>query len=99
VPSETLSNSGCLPVSLVWLSNWLAISSGTAQGEAGKGSVLREVAVPSLLFVIAISEEAPGGCDRLDGPAQAFGDDQVIDERGRVLAKHRFATDTAGSPT
>jgi hypothetical protein len=56
--------------------NWLAVSSGTAQGEAGKGSVLLEVAVPSLLFFIAISEEAPGGCDRLDGPAQAFGDDR-----------------------
>jgi transposase len=24
---------------------------------------------------------------------------EVIDERGRVLAKHRLATDTAGSPT
>jgi hypothetical protein len=98
VPGETLSNSGCLPVSLVWLS-WLAVSSGTAQGEAGKGSVLLEVAVPSLLFVIAISEEAPGGCDRLDGPHKRSATIEVIDERGRVLAKHRFATDTAGSPT
>ena len=36
---------------------WHAVSSGTAQGEAGKGFVLLEVAVPSLLDITAMEEE------------------------------------------
>ena|ERR687898_209949 len=48
VSGETLSNSGCPPVVGVALI-WLAASPGAARGEAGKGSVLLEVAVPSLL--------------------------------------------------
>ena len=48
VSGETLSFSGCPPVVGVALI-WLAASPGAARGEAGKGSVLLEVAVPSLL--------------------------------------------------
>jgi hypothetical protein len=39
-----------LPTGVIGVAlSWLAVSSGAAQGEAGKGFVLLEVAVPSLL--------------------------------------------------
>jgi hypothetical protein len=63
-----------LPTGVIGVAlSWPAVSPGTAQGEAGKGFVLLEVAVPSLLTTP--SGSAKGGADERDhrdGPAQAL---------------------------
>src|SRR5215472_11815652 len=83
VPGETLSFSGCPPVVGVALI-WLAFSPGTVRGEAQKGFVLLEVAVPSLLSAFAFRPgEVAHGRDHRDGPAQAVGDDRGDRRPGR----------------
>jgi hypothetical protein len=63
-----------LPTGVIGVAlSWHALSSGAARGEAGKGFVLLEVAVPSSLN-ITLSAGGIDGCDHRDGPAQAIGD-------------------------
>ncbi len=51
------------------------VSSGAVRGVAGKGSVLLEVAVPSLLIIPMDKQEGTGGSHYWNGSAQAIGHD------------------------
>ena len=71
-------------------------SSGTAQGEAGKGFALLEVAVPSLLTITVQGEEEPMGVIIGVDPHKCSATIEVVDERGMELSRGRFGTDEAG---
>jgi hypothetical protein len=59
-----------------WCGSLMAcVSSGAVRGVAGKGSVLLEVAVPSLLIIPMDKQEGTGGSHHWNGPAQAIGHD------------------------
>jgi hypothetical protein len=48
-----------LPTGVIGVAlSWPAVSASTARGEAGKGFVLLEVAVPSLLSAVPLRQEA-----------------------------------------
>ena len=86
-----------LPTGVIGVAlSWPAVSSGTARGEAGKGFVLLEVAVPSLLFNLSGQlKEAPMiviiGMD----PHKRSATIEVINERAPVLAVGKYGTDKA----
>src|SRR5207302_11360220 len=66
-----------LPAGVIGVAlSWLAVLSGTVRGEAGKGFVLLEVALPSLLIYRCDGKEDADECDHRNGPAQALGDDR-----------------------
>src|SRR6266498_4515273 len=72
-----------LPTGVIGVAlSWPAVSPGTARGEAGKGFVLLEVAVPSLLTTHRVP--ARGGADdgdhRMD-PHKRSATIEVVDER------------------
>ena len=75
--------------------SWPAVSSGTAQGEAG-GFALLEVAVPSLLTITVQDEEEPMGVIIGMDPHKRSATIEVVDERGTALSRGRFGTDEAG---
>jgi len=59
-----------------WCGSLMAcVSSGAVRGVAGKGSVLLEVAVPSLLITPMGKHEGPCGSHYWNGSAQAIGHD------------------------
>ena len=59
-----------------WCGSLMAcVSSGAVRGVAEKGSVLLEVAVPSLLIIPMDKQEGTGGSHHWNGPAQAIGHD------------------------
>jgi len=72
-PADALSLR--LPTGVIGVAlTWHAISPGTVRGEAQKGFVLLEVAVPSLLTTIEFSmEEKQMGAALLKGPQAALG--------------------------
>ena len=87
-----------LPTGVIGVAlSWHAISPGTVRGEAQKGFVLLEVAVPSLLTTIEFSMEEKQmnmiiGMD----PHKRSATIEVIDERGQIHAVGRYGTDKAG---
>ena len=87
-----------LPAGVIGVAlNWHAASSGTARGEARKGFVLLEVAVPSLLNIAAMEKEEPMGVIIGMDPHKRSATIEVIDDvRGAVLAAGRFGTDKVG---
>src|ERR671911_2019481 len=84
---------GVIGVALIWL----AVSLGTARGEAGKGFVLLEVAVPSLLTTHRFSKRRRrmGVIIGMD-PHKRSATIEVLDDRARVLAVGRYGTDKPG---
>lgn len=68
--------------------NWLAAWPETARGEAGRGFVLFEVAVPSLLSITAmVRRYRVGVIIGMDPHKRSATIEVVDDERGSVLAK------------
>ena len=74
--------------------SWHAVLPGTARGEARKGFVRLEVAVPSSVQTHRVKEHGSGECDHRDGSAQAIGHDRG--HRPGRAAVGRFGTDRAG---
>jgi transposase len=76
---------------------WLAFSPGTVRGEAQKGFVLLEVAVPSLLATCPDQqEETPMAVIIGMDPHKRSATIEVVDDWGGVLAVGRYGTDKAG---